>query len=195
LAGVAVSAHFRIGWLGSCSAPAQISVRSALVGMARSAAHSGAWWCSVVLENWAPLDAQVDTWCCSEASVPLGASVARGGAPRYAVERVGKGAVCALDGKRWHSVALGHGNPWCAAFSAVALYGTHRLALAHGRYTRWHTAVLGARLTCTAMARAVLCTRRWHNTSQQLPKRHQYSRANLRCFPEADRGLAVNGSQ
>jgi hypothetical protein len=61
LACVAVSAHLGIGWLGSCSAPAQISVRSALVGMARSAARSGTRWCSVALENWAPLTANVDT--------------------------------------------------------------------------------------------------------------------------------------
>jgi len=104
----------KIGWLGSCSAPAQISVRSALVGVARSAAQSGAWWCAVDLENWAPLNTKVDTWCCSEAPVPLGATHCRARWTRRCVHLVAIGGtrwprprnsmtVCALGGIRRHA--------------------------------------------------------------------------------------------
>jgi hypothetical protein len=76
----------KIGWLGSCSAPARISVRSVLAGMARSAAHSGgARWCSVVLENWAPLMQKLTL---GVARRPRCLSVPR------TVERVGRGGVC-----------------------------------------------------------------------------------------------------
>jgi hypothetical protein len=89
---------------GSCSAPAQISVRSVLAGMARSAAHSGARWCTVALENWAPLNAKVESFMSLGGlgatrchSVPLGCrwrSAVRGGTRWHALAR--------SDAAQWH---------------------------------------------------------------------------------------------
>jgi hypothetical protein len=89
---------------GSCSAPAQISVRSVLAGMARSAAHSGAQWCTVALENWAPLNAKVESFMSLGGlgatrchSVPLGCrwrSAVRGGTRWHALAR--------SDAAQWH---------------------------------------------------------------------------------------------
>ena len=96
----------KIGWLDSCSAPAQISVRSALVGMDRSAAHSGTRWCSVALENCAPLNAKVESFMSLEGLGATRCHSVAGGARRYAVERVGsrRHAVTPLGGTRWRAV-------------------------------------------------------------------------------------------
>ena len=104
LACVAVSAHLKNRLAGSCSAPAQISVRSVLAGMARSAAHSGARWCTVALENWAPLNAKVESFMSLGGlgatrchSVPLGCrwrSAVRGGTRWHALAR--------SDAAQWH---------------------------------------------------------------------------------------------